>query len=422
MAGKVKRRKVSAIADGGDTTLVRPQADWNDSDLMSEGANGNVAVRDAGQTDGWQLLNFTPGNFTNNTGAALADGDVVAVDGGGTTDLVTGGQVILDDTAVSLRRFVVAKSAPANLVAGLFAVAGPVSAVKATGAIAVREYVRKSATTKTVEGTGVTLGATAMPPLGAIGFALAAAAASVVPVFLFGQTWALPALTAKGDLLTRDASGPVRLAVGTDGQTLVADSAQASGLKYGAGGISVLDRVTADTTVTNTVTETTIYTKSIPGGTLGTNVKLRLHIRLKLTGPTDILISDSILFRFKYGATTLFTSASFLVHETDLSSSFGNLSNEPWVLNFDLAGDGATNAQLAYGEVQGRIIRNNGTTGGAGALEVFFTASASGLANIYRGTAAEDSTAAKTLLVTAQWNNAKAGNVLVMESAFLEQL
>jgi hypothetical protein len=40
-------------------------------------------------------------------------------------------------------------------------------------------------------------------------------------------------LTAKGDLLTHDASDNHRLAVGTDGQSLVADSTQSAGVKWG---------------------------------------------------------------------------------------------------------------------------------------------------------------------------------------------
>jgi len=43
-------------------------------------------------------------------------------------------------------------------------------------------------------------------------------------------------LTAVGDLLTRDGSGYVRIGVGTDGQALLADSTQSTGLRWGSAG------------------------------------------------------------------------------------------------------------------------------------------------------------------------------------------
>lgn len=51
-------------------------------------------------------------------------------------------------------------------------------------------------------------------------------------------------LTTKGDLLTRSTED-VRLSVGSDGQILMADSTQASGLKWGdaSGSASTLDEI-----------------------------------------------------------------------------------------------------------------------------------------------------------------------------------
>lgn len=47
------------------------------------------------------------------------------------------------------------------------------------------------------------------------------------------ETPAVPALTTKGDLLTNNGTANVRLPVGTNGQALVADSTQADGIKWG---------------------------------------------------------------------------------------------------------------------------------------------------------------------------------------------
>lgn len=44
--------------------------------------------------------------------------------------------------------------------------------------------------------------------------------------------------TTKGDLIGYSASGQIRVAVGTNGQVLIADSTQASGIKWGTAGIS----------------------------------------------------------------------------------------------------------------------------------------------------------------------------------------
>ena len=72
-------------------------------------------------------------------------------------------------------------------------------------------------------------------------------------------------VTAKGDLIGASASAtPARLAVGTDGQTLVADSAEATGLKWAtaAGGGKLLQVVTA-------VNTTSYYSTSATYGDTG---------------------------------------------------------------------------------------------------------------------------------------------------------
>ncbi len=160
----------------------------------------------------------------------------------------------------------------------------------------------------------------------------------------------------------------------------------------GGGGVTVLDQTATDVTVGNTTTETTVYSKSIPGGTLGTVGKLRLtlHWRQKNNAGGDGI---SLTVRCKFGATTLITENTGDINMT----AFGDQTSI-----FELMADMVTNAQLAKSL---HIGINNGVAS-------LFTG---------RGTASEDSTTAKTLVVTFQWSAAGGANQSsVMEHATLE--
>lgn len=54
MAGKLKHRFVSPVADAGSATEVGPN-EWNDQLVMSEGADGDTPVRRTAEADGWRL-------------------------------------------------------------------------------------------------------------------------------------------------------------------------------------------------------------------------------------------------------------------------------------------------------------------------------------------------------------------------------
>lgn len=54
MAGKIKHRFVSPVVDEGVSTEVGPN-EWNDSLVVSEGADGDVFVRRTSEPDGWEL-------------------------------------------------------------------------------------------------------------------------------------------------------------------------------------------------------------------------------------------------------------------------------------------------------------------------------------------------------------------------------
>jgi len=225
--------------------------------------------------------------FTNRTGGSLVAGDVAALDSANDSS------VVLSDVVSSAKKFVVAQASISNTAAGEFARSGVVS-IKATGAIARGEYVRKSATTKTVETTGVTALDAVPPPRGALGIALAAAAGGFVTGLLYGQT----------------VIGPV------------------------------LDVIGPQSPIANTVAETTLYSVSIPVSALGTLGEVLARVRGHISGTGT---TGDCTWRMKYGATTMVTVVQ------QISSAAGDdLATSPFNIAFALLGAGATNAQRAH--------------------------------------------------------------------------
>lgn len=159
----------------------------------------------------------------------------------------------------------------------------------------------------------------------------------------------------------------------------------------GGGGSAALDKVTANTTVTNTTAETTLYSFSVPGGTLGTNNVLRLTIQI-----TDLDLPDgaSVTLRFKYGGTTLTSVDPF-------NESGSGMNNRQALITVIIAADGTTNAQLG---------------------SVFFQATQDFGPYVRQGTSAIDSTAAQTLAVTVDWDVSSTGRSITLGQAILEKL
>jgi hypothetical protein len=149
--------------------------------------------------------------------------------------------------------------------------------------------------------------------------------------------------------------------------------------------VTVLDKVTTNTTVTNTAAETVVYAFTVPANTLSANNRLRLVIEGddRCGTPCGAYYD----FRLKYGGTTLFAAP------TTPGDGF-----VPFKAEFLLSADGATNSQeglLAY-------LGNSVWTG--------------------LGTAAVDSTAAQTLQVTVDWSGANGTRTVRLKHAVLELL
>ena len=118
-------------------------------------------------------------DLTNNTGVTLAVGDVVALDPSSSL------AVVQDDTVDSLREFVVSQGTPGPGAKGPFRDAG-VTAVKVAGAVTRLNWLRKSATARALEDTGLSYNT--RRPQGAVALALESAAGAGVIQALFMRT------------------------------------------------------------------------------------------------------------------------------------------------------------------------------------------------------------------------------------------
>jgi hypothetical protein len=104
--------------------------------------------------------------LTNRTGGALVLGDVVGL------DVTADASAVLEDVQATQKPVVVALGAIAAGAVGRFGYGGNVMTVKTAGAVTRGRYLRKAATTKVVEDTGVSIGSAQAAPSGAVGVAL----------------------------------------------------------------------------------------------------------------------------------------------------------------------------------------------------------------------------------------------------------
>lgn len=170
---------------------------------------------------------------------------------------------------------------------------------------------------------------------------------------------------------------------------------------YAAATVQVFDRDTSVYDVVSTSTETTVYSKSIVGGTLGTDGGLRL------TMVGDYLYnnggSDTVTIKVKYGSTTVFSMA--------VNTSTGANRGGQFLECFIMAG-AATNAQRVYTRwIHSGSTQNNNAGAGASAAGTYVAA---------HNACAEDSTTSLNLVITAQPANGSANHSFRCQSVLLE--
>ena len=196
-------------------------------------------------------------------------------------------------------------------------------------------------------------------------------------------------LDANGNEIVLDADADTSITADTDDQIdfKLGGTDRASLTNSTAGIVQMLDRDVTIATVTGTVTETTVYTYSLPANTLGTNKCVRVTMHCDATAS----LNNGFVIRFKYGSTTIVTSPLEIGD---------NQTDAPETFVFFLYADGATNSQKGWG------YRVGSTTVVGGSQNL---------------TSAEDSTTALNIVITAQADTAT-GTTLDVHGVFTELL
>lgn len=171
-------------------------------------------------------------------------------------------------------------------------------------------------------------------------------------------------------------------------------------------GVTVLNRATTLVAVGAGVsTEGTLYSYSLPGGTMAVDSALRLTVLGRWNSQSAG--ANTITFRIKFGGTT--------IYQGDSPSYSG--AGQPigaFVLDMMLANMGATNAQNMAGVIG--LSRSSATTG----LGALLSPAAASVAIATSADAAIDTTSTQTLALTAQHSLGNGNNTIWLRSAILE--
>lgn len=152
--------------------------------------------------------------------------------------------------------------------------------------------------------------------------------------------------------------------------------------------LNVIDRETAQLDVQGTAAETTFYSVTIPGGTLGVDRGVFIHIVADHWNDTGV--SQSFTPRFKYGGATMFDDATQTLADAGASPPRRSVIFEAWLYGYITTG-----AQLS--QMTMRISNATAPTAGIGDIG----ATGGGLGVIH-GTSSVDSTVNQTLELTIQ--------------------
>lgn len=206
----------------------------------------------------------------------------------------------------------------------------------------------------------------------------------------------------KGDILV--AQGPSvlsKLAVGTDGQVLLANSSVATGVMWGTNTSPKVATFASLVSATQTTTETSIFSVSIPASTLGTSNALR--VKMFVDSLSVGAVSDALTFRANYGSTSM---ATIIV--SSLQSSY-TVAGE---VRIDVIANSALTSQRIYMETD---LYRSVTPYNANSSFV-------GMKTYVSNPVAIDAGATANLGFTANWNASTAGTGLNIRGYTVERI
>jgi hypothetical protein len=206
--------------------------------------------------------------------------------------------------------------------------------------------------------------------------------------------------------VTFDATVPVTQAFGDAAATGAAAVAARRDHKHGMPSIGViLDRKVTDTTNVSSASESDCYRKTVTGNTMGANGILRL--RLAGTYLNNTGSNQTLVYRVKFGATTVFASSALSIPTS--------VTRRHWHVDLVIWNAAATGTQRAT------ATAFLGATGAA-SFDVSTTFGAGG-PYFYEGgdgASSEDTTANKDVAFTAQHGAASATLDIITKEGVLE--
>jgi len=201
----------------------------------------------------------------------------------------------------------------------------------------------------------------------------------------------------KGDLLV--ATGPSvlsKLAAGSDGQLLSANSSTASGVQWGGAGVNKILTIASVISIKATVSETSILNVSIPGSILGTSNAIRATFNIDQFGASN----PSILVKAMYGGGVI---ASVMISPPSSTSMFGTLQ-------YTLLANANTGLQRGYLNID--FKKTNQQAGSAPSVITLYD----------MNTTSVLSDASQTMGMTVRYSNANASDLMYVAGLIVEKI